>query len=136
MRIDHNATEVGRAIELHGDRVGVRAQQTIGHFTLLLQAAVKRHASQPRVTLRGPGMGGPRLITGDYNRSITARVGVLWGDVGTDKPQGRRLEFGFEGVDALGRYYDQPPYPHFGPALDEIEVPYIAALSLIALEGW
>jgi hypothetical protein len=39
--------------------------------------------------------------------------------VGTNKPQGRRLEFGFVGEDSLGRSYDQAPLPHFGPALDD-----------------
>lgn len=39
--------------------------------------------------------------------------------VGTNAPQGRRLEFGFVGADALGRVYNQPPFPHVGPAVEE-----------------
>lgn len=37
--------------------------------------------------------------------------------VGTDDPQGWRLELGFVGVDSLGRRYDVAPRPHLGPAI-------------------
>jgi len=39
--------------------------------------------------------------------------------VGTDAPQGPRLEFGFVGADKLGRVYNQAARPHIRPALDE-----------------
>lgn len=133
---DTNAFAVAREIDQHGQRAGARAQAVVAHHGLLLQSAVKRHAAEPRYAARGPGTGGPRIITGDYNRSITLRVGILWADVGTDKPQGRRLELGFVGVDALGRVYDQPPYPHFSPGLDEVREPFIAAIAAIPGEGW
>ncbi|MEV0446303.1 hypothetical protein AB0I46_46175, partial [Streptomyces spectabilis] len=42
---------------------------------------------------------------------------VIVAEVGTNAPQGRRLEFGFVGVDSLGRHYNQPPFPHLGPAV-------------------
>src|SRR5688572_19999637 len=68
-------------------------------YTQLGVTAVKQKAS---------GRPGPRVITGDYRRSIrgtTQRemdtaVGTIW----TDRPQGPRLERGFSGADALGRY--------------------------------
>lgn len=129
--IDSNALAVARSIELHGVAVGRRAQKVVAHYGLMLQAKVKRNAALPR-----SGPPGPRLQTGDYNRSITLRVGLLNAMVGTNKPQGRRLEFGFTGVDSLGRYYDQPPYPHFGPALDDIETPFVSALGAIMGAGW
>lgn len=124
IRMDHNAGVVAADLAKEGFQAGVKAQATVAHFGLLLQSEVKRNASLPRT-----GPPGPRLQTGDYVRSITLRVGVLSADVGTNKPQARRLEFGFEGVDALGRYYDQPPYPHFGPAMDTIGPAFVAALA-------
>lgn len=96
--------------------------------TALLETAVKRHAS---------GRPGPRAITGDYRRSITSAIYVsgdgdqFTGVVGTNKPQGRRLEFGFVGVDALGRHYNQPPYPHFRPAIAERAPEFIKAVKRI-----
>lgn len=57
--------------------------------------------------------------TGQYAKSIqmeirgTGRQKSLY--VGTRAAQGRRLEFGFNGVDSLGRRYNDPPRPHFGP---------------------
>jgi hypothetical protein len=81
----------------------------------------------------GGGFGGPRLITGDYNRSISLAMNTDNGNpvatIGTNRPQGRRLELGFVGVDARGRRYHQPPYPHFGPGLDDVTDAFIAAVA-------
>lgn len=57
--------------------------------------------------------------TGDYRRSIHAeKTGPAEVTLGTDKPQGARLEFGFNGADKRGRRYHQAARPHFRPALD------------------
>lgn len=91
-----------------------------------LQAEVQRKAS---------GRPGPNAPTGDYRRSINRRTEKRADgsavEVGTNKPQGRRLEFGFVGTDSLGRSYDQPAYPHFGPALDAIAPKYEATIAAI-----
>ncbi len=67
------------------------------------------------------GRPGPRVITGQYRaswRSDVHRMGpVIVAEVGTNAPQGRRLEFGFVGVDSLGRHYNQRPFPHLGRAV-------------------
>ena len=109
-----------------------KAHGVVVTYGAKLQAGVKRHASEPRTTPR-PGPGGPRLMTGDYNRSIsrlTVRTATESPNyVGTNKPQGARLEFGFVGSDSKGRSYNQKPYPHFGPALDEIAEDFTAAVA-------
>lgn len=73
------------------------------HFGQLISAQVKANAS---------GRPGPRVQTGDYRRSINSRstrsvasVGEVSAEIGTNKPQGRRLEFGFHGTDSLGRHF-------------------------------
>lgn len=38
--------------------------------------------------------------------------------IGTDVEYARRIEFGFEGPDALGRTYHQPAQPYMRPAVD------------------
>jgi hypothetical protein len=93
---------------------------------------VVRHHGQlltTRVKARASGRPGPNAPTGDYRRSIThshvETVGTYSSYVGTNRPQGRRLEFGFVGVDSLGRHYNQPPYPHFEPAAEETQGPFI-----------
>ena len=92
----------------------------------LLRARLIHHGQllRTRVMAKASGRPGPNIVTGDYRRSISLQVGGTvtqpWVAVGTNAPQGRRLEFGFVGTDSLGRVYDQPPYPHFGPAVDEI----------------
>lgn len=87
-------------------------QVTIHHGSLMLT----------RIRANASGRPGPRAPTGDYRRSWSMRVtGDTFSTVvtlGTNAAQGRRLEFGFQGVDALGRVYDQPPYEHVGPAYD------------------
>jgi hypothetical protein len=87
-----------------------------------------------KIRANASGRPGPRARTGDYRRSWSGityvRGGVeVVGEASTNAPQGPRLEFGFTGVDALGRHYDQPPYPHARPALDAISEPYTAALA-------
>ncbi len=104
-----------------------QAVQLVRHYGLLMQASVKAHAA---------GRPGPRMISGDYNRSISLDVDTTdapAASVGTNRPQARRLEFGFMGMrDRLGRLYHQPPFPHFGPAFDEVAPRFEeAAASLI-----
>ena len=99
------------------------AWEVMAGMALQASASVKRHAS---------GRPGPNVITGDYRRSINSRrsgsgASVRW-TIGTNKPQGPRLEYGFYGVDSLGRFYHQPAFPHFGPAADEIEPQLYAAV--------
>jgi hypothetical protein len=122
-RLESNAAHVAGMLDSYAGRVGQRTRSTVRRHGALLQTKVKRNASLPRTAPRGPGTGGPRLLTGDYNRTIGV---TFWGNaaassatVGTNKDQGRRLELGFSGTDSLGRVYDQPPYPHFGPAFEE-----------------
>src|SRR5688500_16885395 len=97
-----------------------------------ITGAVRHHAQLmvTRVQANASGRPGPNAPTGDYRRSWSWEPaggihagrdaqgrftsGGLPGDfavayVGTNKPQGRRLEFGFVGVDSLGRHYNQPP---------------------------
>lgn len=98
----------------------------------LLQTNVRRHASKPRT-----GPPGPRIQTGNYVRSINRRtrkmVGSSVAQVGTNAEQGRRLELGFTGTDSLGREYDQPPYPHFNPGLEETIPGFLLDLAAAGL---
>lgn len=104
---------------------------TTRRYGQLMLTAVKGRAS---------GRPGPRMITGDYNRSITliitATAGSISASIGTNSPQGPRLEYGFAsgispqgGVDILGRHFEQPPFPHFGPAFDQVSSAYRAEMS-------
>ena len=52
------------------------------------------------------------MLSADQNRA-TAGVGP-----DASVPYAARLEFGFVGVDSLGRHYNQPPYPYMRPAFD------------------
>jgi hypothetical protein len=120
------AVEFGAA----AGKVDDSAAKVVRHHTQLLNTRVKARAS---------GRPGPRVITGDYRRSLVWNVRQFGpsvvGQVGTNNPQGRRLEYGFTGVDALGRYYDQPPFPHFGPALDETQAQFIKDLSDVVIDA-
>lgn len=97
-----------------------RVQQAMGRgmgrAMLRGQAVVRGRAS---------GRPGPRVVTGDYRRSIVGDWAVVGGQVhgqvGTNAAQGPRLENGFVGPDVLGRVFNQPPFPHFGPSEPEIQ---------------
>lgn len=78
-----------------------------------------------KVRAGASGRPGPRVQTGDYRRGISQQNRRLSASraeahVFSNSPQALRLEYGFKGRDALGRYYDQPAYPHWRPALDGI----------------
>lgn len=91
------------------------------------ERGMARAVLQGQGIVRGKASGrpGPRVITGDFRRSIvgqSARAGaVVVGQIGTNAAQALRLEFGFSGPDRLGRVYDQPPYPYMQPAIPEVE---------------
>lgn len=123
-----NAFRVALELALYGTAVQKAAYSVTRHYGQLLTTRVKAKAS---------GRPGPNAPTGEYRRSIhllmdRGPLGVT-AYVGTNAPQGRRLEFGFVGADSLGRHYNQPPYPHFGPALDEIGPLYQAAVTTAVL---
>lgn len=121
-----NARLVGASFARQAATTDTRIAGVVRHHGRLLQTRVRGRAS---------GRPGPRVVTGDYRRSIDFRMssevslGMHVAQVGTNNPQGRRLEMGFTGVDSLGRYYDQPPYPHFGPALDDTTPDFLSALA-------
>lgn len=79
----------------------------------------------------------PNIVTGTLRRSIrsTPTVRLAGGYsvmVGPTTEYGRRVELGFVGQDSLGRRYNQPPYPYFGPAVEEVRVEAHA----LAISNW
>lgn len=100
-------------------------------YATLYQTLVKQAASS--------GPPGPRKITGKYVRSIRRRsifrATTSAYEVYTEAPQARRLEFGFVGVDSLGRHYAQAPRPHWYLHLSRVENEmYGALVSMITLQ--
>lgn len=83
-------------------------------------------------TQNASGRPGPNRVTGDYVNSFYYEVvdDVETASVyaGTDEPYAMRLEYGFVGIDSLGRDYHQPPFPHWGPAADIVEPMYEESL--------
>ena len=111
-----NLDELADRLETAADRTGDVIQSRMRHVGALGVARIKQNAS---------GRPGPNIITGRYRASWRSETrGIPYGaecTLGTDAPQGRRLELGFTGYDSLGRYYDQPPFPHVQPAIGFIE---------------
>ena len=113
---------------------GVKVQAGLGPL-------VAHHGQvyQGRVRARASGRPGPRVITGDYRRSIglvlTNVNGVPAAVVGTNAPQGRRLEYGFVGTDSLGRHYNQGPLPHWEPDLERTADELEKAVQALVIGG-
>lgn len=121
IRISTNSVTVARDLLAAGKASQVAVQRVVAAQGIVLQTKVKARAS---------GRPGPRVQTGDYRRSIQLQLGRLTAEVGTNAVQGNRLEFGFWGmIDSAGRLFHQPAYPHFGPAVDEMEQVFPAALE-------
>ncbi|MFE3196818.1 hypothetical protein [Embleya sp. NPDC059237] len=122
--ISTNAALVAAQLAAYQARVAARTAVSVQHQAVLLEAAIRAHAS---------GRPGPRAITGRYRASWTGRVihspAGSTATVGTDAPQARRLEYGFVGRDSLGRHYQQPPFPHVAPAFEMVRATFLASLS-------
>jgi Bacteriophage HK97-gp10, putative tail-component len=63
--------------------------------------------------------GAPGLRTGEYRASW--KYNAATHTVYTEHPASYRLEYGFVGVDSLGRHYADPPRPHVRPAVRDTE---------------
>lgn len=103
-----------------------REDAIVRHGEALLEA-VRRHAS---------GRPGPNVVTGAYLGAmvLTFRDGGAY--VSNPSPQSNRLEHGYVGVDSLGRLYNQPPFPHFAPALAEVRKEFVSDLAKAPLRAW
>ncbi len=100
------------ALEAMDARVDLASRNTVRDGAQMIQRQAQQNAS---------GRPGPRVVTGTLRRSIRVdgprRVGTAWeARVGPTVVYSRRVELGFDGTDAIGRTYHQPPYPYFGPA--------------------
>lgn len=128
------------------ETVGPRAFEITRKYGFLAQTKIRANMSGRTGVIFQPQGGddagpageiGPRVITGDLRRSVTA-VTELDGTTvrsiaGSNEPQTERLERGFVGVDALGRHYDQPPYPAWRPAYDDLAPKYRAEIETLAV---
>ncbi|MFM9373273.1 HK97 gp10 family phage protein [Streptomyces sp. Da 82-17] len=107
-------------LERAADRVGPEVNRTVQQQARLTRALIRERAS---------GRPGPNIITGQYVASwriepfaVPDGGGAV---IGTNAPQARRLEYGFWNMtDSIGRHFFQPPYPHVGPAVDELSPEY------------
>jgi hypothetical protein len=108
--------ELANRLEKAADRLPGALKAMMNHEGTLLMMRIKANAS---------GRPGPNVVTGRYRASwriVADRVpGGARVTIGTEAPQGRRLEFGFVGTDSLGRTFNQPPFPHVGPAVQQAE---------------
>ncbi|WP_046248852.1 HK97 gp10 family phage protein [Streptomyces sp. MBT28] len=113
--------ELPDRLEQAADRVGPEVNRTVQQQARLLRAMIRFNAS---------GRPGPNIITGDYFDSWGPAQPFAVPDgggatLGTTEPQGRRLEYGFMNMyDSLGRFFQQPPYPHVEPAVNELSDDY------------
>jgi hypothetical protein len=112
-----NLEEFADRLDTAASRVGEVTEQRMRHVGTLGVARIRQNAS---------GRPGPNVITGRYRASWRSETrGIPYGaecTIGTDAPQGRRLEFGFwDMTDSIGRHFFQPPFPHVQPGLGFIE---------------
>uniref|UniRef100_A0AAU2V6Y4 HK97 gp10 family phage protein n=1 Tax=Streptomyces sp. NBC_00003 TaxID=2903608 RepID=A0AAU2V6Y4_9ACTN len=124
-----NATEFRDPIQLAaaltrlGPAARARTRAITRHHAMLLRLRIQQNAS---------GRPGPNVITGRYRASWDVKLdvsgGMVTGTVFTNAPQQHRLEYGFVGVDSLGRQYRQPPYPHIEPAWQRTQPAFLEAL--------
>lgn len=114
----------------------VAARETVEEGGKLIVQATRAHMG---------GRPGPETRSGRLFESVATgqaeqvspgvwRSRTAPGETGAGTPYERRIELGFHGADALGRLYDQPPYPYLRPGLEDA-TPLIAALSVRAFRA-
>lgn len=118
---DREALRAIKAMRTALRREVPKATAKTGAITVTTVRALASTGTHPPGHGHIPGTGpGPNVATGDYRRSINVVVvkaaGITVADVSTNAVQANRLEFGFIGLDSRGRYYRQPPFPHWAPA--------------------
>lgn len=121
VRVEVKTFKVVGAFERAAVELPERVQRRERHY---------RGRLRDRVAANASGRPGPERITGEYVDSIEVRGPA----VGTDDPRGRRLEFGYHGPDEDGVRYDQPPYAHFQPAIDEVRPAFIRSMERLVTE--
>lgn len=123
--------ELARDLKRYQVRAKAAVRGVMRDYSRTLRAEVVRNAS---------GRPGPRINTGAYVASIRTYRGSgaerfsLY--VASNHPAAHRLEFGFVGMDSAGRYYNQPPYPHFRPALARLEPGFYRSLASAVRKAW
>lgn len=118
-------SELGPRLDQAADRVGPEINRTVQQKARLGRALIQERAS---------GRPGPNIITGAYVSSwqiepfaVPDGGGAI---IGTRKPQGRRLEYGFyDMTDSIGRHFFQVPRPHVEPAVNELAPEYQQAFT-------
>jgi hypothetical protein len=117
--------ELADRLEQASRRVGPETNRTVQQQARLARALIRERAS---------GRPGPNIITGQYVASwriepfpVPDGGGAV---VGTNAPQGRRLEYGFyDMTDSIGRHFFQIPRPHVEPAVNELSPEYERAFG-------
>lgn len=101
-------------------------QREVKRSALNVQNGAKKRA--PVGTPESTGV--PGYVGGRLRNSITHRIdnNGLNAEIGTNVVYAKRVEFGFNGVDALGRRYNQRPQPYLFPALEEERGPFLRRL--------
>ncbi|MFJ5886881.1 HK97 gp10 family phage protein [Streptomyces californicus] len=109
--------ELANRLDDAANNLGDAIARRVVHTAELARGMIRANAT---------GRPGPNVITGKYRSSweVVGR-GIPHGaqcTIGTNAPQGRRLEYGFwDMTDSIGRHFYQPPYPHVGPAVPRME---------------
>lgn len=111
-RMTNFISEIPLAFEIYNEQSTQR----------LLQLVISHASGRP----------GPRVVTGNYISNFR----IVDGRVVNASPQTHRLEYGFVGTDSLGRAYNQPPFPHFRPALEEMHSEYVRGIVPLIRRTW
>ena len=124
--VDWNVSAYREALALFPANLGHATTAVVHRTAGEMAGAMQSHAS---------GRPGPRVQSGDLRGSILVdhEIGDPDGfgaaTVYTDVIYSRRLEYGFYGTDSLGRTFNQPPYPFFGPGFNQVAPDFIRDLQ-------
>jgi len=138
-----DAYRIALEFNVLADSVPAEMSKLVTYWANMGLARVKKNANSANHRPGLPHIGsytgeGPNRATGNYTRTMNIEYSHGGGGsydrtavIGTNAVQARRLEFGFVGVDSLGRHYDVSPLPHWGPMADWLEPRFYEACELL-----
>jgi len=111
--------EVMAALEKIGDAFGDKLEAAVLSGCLIVQNDAKRRSPYITGNLRGSR----------HPETVKKERGYVEAGVGTDVEYARRVEYGFNQADRLGRVYHQKAQPYLRPALDENKKKVVAEIN-------
>lgn len=122
------ANKIAAEFAVMGVTLGAKEAGIVAHYGAVYQTRVRGRMS---------GRPGLRAVTGDARRRVQLEIrrtqSGTQAEVFTDWVAARRHEFGWNGIDSIGRHIPTPPRPAWEPDFERTANEMYGALAAVAV---